>query len=241
MPTWRVSLSKLITWHFFLLQLSLHIIIINTNFFSFKNLADRELENFLNSASKSPFSVPTITSSATLNPAPYTEIDFVKRLQPKLSEIRRVYLSPDFKFYRRPQIKIDLSAIKNAIASELGVEEDDGESFRRWRMRFKEKEREEGQFGFLKMSNVKLPESGVAFVDRRMGLDRCREMCRRNCSCRGYSDVDISGGGTVGAGFLVRDSCEPPAFDMEAVVHGGGQLGRKKIGVDDDDVEAELE
>ncbi|KAL3642741.1 Digalactosyldiacylglycerol synthase 1, chloroplastic [Castilleja foliolosa] len=114
---------------------------------SFKNLADRELENFLNSASKSPFSVPTITASATLNPAPYTEIDFVKRLQPKLSEIKRVYSSPDFKFYRRPQIKIDLSSIKNAIASEVGVEEDDGESFRRWRMRFKEKEREEGQFG----------------------------------------------------------------------------------------------
>ncbi|GFP86126.1 digalactosyldiacylglycerol synthase 1 chloroplastic [Phtheirospermum japonicum] len=113
---------------------------------SFKNLADRELENFLNSASKSPFSVPTITASATLNPAPHGEIDFVKRLQPKLSEIRRVYSSPDFKFYRRPQIKIDLSAIKNAIVSEVGEEEDERESFRRWRMRFKE-EREEGQFG----------------------------------------------------------------------------------------------
>ncbi|KAL3637830.1 hypothetical protein CASFOL_018278 [Castilleja foliolosa] len=62
-----------------------------------------------------------------------------------------------------------------------------GESFRRWRMRFKEKEREEEQFGFLKMSNVKLPESGAAFVDRSMGLDRCREMCRRNCSCRWFT------------------------------------------------------
>ncbi|KAI3472084.1 hypothetical protein Pfo_029120 [Paulownia fortunei] len=108
---------------------------------SFKNLADRELENFLNSASKSPFSVPTITASATLSPAPLAEIDFVKKLQPKLSEIRRAYSSPDFKFYPRPQIKIDLSAIKNAIVAER-------ERFRKWgRLRFKERERDEGQFG----------------------------------------------------------------------------------------------
>ena len=48
---------------------------------SFKNLAtsfDRELENFINSASTS-FSVPAIRS-------PPAEIDFVKRLQLKLSE-----------------------------------------------------------------------------------------------------------------------------------------------------------
>ncbi|KAK4396594.1 Digalactosyldiacylglycerol synthase 1, chloroplastic [Sesamum angolense] len=120
---------------------------------SFKNLADKELENFLNSASKSPFSVPTITASATLNPAPPAEIDFVKKLQPKLSEIRRAYSSPEFKFYPRPQIKIDLSAIKNAIVAEVGEEEeedeeDDRERLRKWRrVRFKDREREEGQFG----------------------------------------------------------------------------------------------
>ncbi|KAL3839358.1 hypothetical protein ACJIZ3_023949 [Penstemon smallii] len=115
---------------------------------SFKNLADRELENFINSASKSPFSVPTITASATFNPAPPAEIDFVKRLQPKLSEIRRAYSSPDFKLYPRPQIKIDLSAIKNAIVAE--VEEDEQEAkerFNTWRrVMYKEREKEE-QFG----------------------------------------------------------------------------------------------
>ncbi|KAL6575083.1 Digalactosyldiacylglycerol synthase 1, chloroplastic [Orobanche minor] len=116
---------------------------------SFKNLADRELENFLNSASRSPVNVPTITASATLNPAPLAEIDFMKKLKPKLSEIRRVYSSPDFKFYQRSQIKLDLSAIKNAIVSEVGDGdvEDERESFRKWRIKFKEKEREEGQFG----------------------------------------------------------------------------------------------
>ncbi|XP_057778325.1 digalactosyldiacylglycerol synthase 1, chloroplastic [Salvia miltiorrhiza] len=118
---------------------------------SFKNLADKELENFLNSASRTPFSVPTITASATLNPAPPAEIDFVKKLQPKLSEFRRAYSSPDFKFYPRPQIKINLSAIKNAIVAEVGEdedEEDERETLRKWRgVRLKEKEREEGQFG----------------------------------------------------------------------------------------------
>ncbi|KAG8376812.1 hypothetical protein BUALT_Bualt09G0102800 [Buddleja alternifolia] len=115
---------------------------------SFKNLADKELENFLNSASKSPFSVPSITASATFNHAPPAEIDFVKRLQPKLSEIRRAYSSPDFKFHPRPKIKIDLSSIKSAIVAEVGEEEDERLRLRKWRrVRFKVGEREEGQFG----------------------------------------------------------------------------------------------
>lgn len=117
---------------------------------SFKNLADKELENFLNSAYKSPFPVPTITASATTTPA---EIDFVKKIRPKLSEIRRQYSSPDFKWSQwspKPKIRIDLSAIKNAIVSEVEDEEDERENFRKWRrVRFKEREREEGKFGEL--------------------------------------------------------------------------------------------
>ncbi|XP_062112450.1 digalactosyldiacylglycerol synthase 1, chloroplastic [Humulus lupulus] len=87
---------------------------------SFKNLAtsfDRELENFINSAST--FSVPAIRS-------PPAEIDFVKKLQPNLSEFRRAYSSPDFSKKvlekwgpRSSRIRIDLSAIKNAIVSEV--------------------------------------------------------------------------------------------------------------------------
>ncbi|XP_077235617.1 UDP-Glycosyltransferase superfamily protein [Tasmannia lanceolata] len=90
---------------------------------SFKNLAtsfDRELENFLNTASSS-FSVP-IQSAPSLPPP---ELEFVKRLQPKFSEFRRAYSSPDFsqkvlqKWNPRSRIRIDLSAIKNAIVSEV--------------------------------------------------------------------------------------------------------------------------
>ncbi|XP_051128440.1 receptor-like serine/threonine-protein kinase SD1-8 [Andrographis paniculata] len=50
--------------------------------------------------------------------------------------------------------------------------------------------------GFFQLRNVKLPESGAAFVDEEMGLDGCRELCRRNCSCRGFSSVNITGGGS---------------------------------------------
>ncbi|XP_015900432.1 digalactosyldiacylglycerol synthase 1, chloroplastic [Ziziphus jujuba] len=92
---------------------------------SFKNLAtsfDRELENFFNSAST--FSVPAIRSS------PPAEIDFVKKLKPKLSEFRRAYSSPDFskkvleKWGPSSRIRIDLSAIRNAIVSEVDEERD---------------------------------------------------------------------------------------------------------------------
>ncbi|CAJ2632242.1 unnamed protein product [Trifolium pratense] len=87
---------------------------------SFKNLAtsfESEIENFLNSAAPA-FSVPAISSP------PPAEIEFVKKLQPKLSEIRRAYSSPDFskkvleKWRPSAKIRIDLSAIKNAIVSE---------------------------------------------------------------------------------------------------------------------------
>ena len=92
---------------------------------SFENLVtsfDRELENFFNSATTS-FSMPAIQS-------PPTEIDFVKRLQPKLSEFQWAYLSPDRskkvleKWTIRSQLRIDLSVIRNAIVAE--VEDGDG-------------------------------------------------------------------------------------------------------------------
>ncbi|XP_059296190.1 digalactosyldiacylglycerol synthase 1, chloroplastic-like [Lycium ferocissimum] len=115
---------------------------------SFKNLADREFENFLNSASiSSPFVVPVITSSATTM-TPVKEIDFVKKLKPKLSEIRRVYSSPEFKWPTQGKLKIDLSAIKNAIVSEVEEEE-------RWRKWRRERLKEEGQFGEFNWEPIK--------------------------------------------------------------------------------------
>lgn len=77
----------------------------------------------------------------------------MKKLRPKLTEFRRAYSSPDFKWSQwspKPKIAIDLSAIKNAIGAEVEEEEDERVRFRRWRkVRFKEGDREEGQFGEL--------------------------------------------------------------------------------------------
>ncbi|KAJ9559039.1 LOW QUALITY PROTEIN: hypothetical protein OSB04_013653 [Centaurea solstitialis] len=104
---------------------------------SFKNLAssfDREFENFLNSASRSTFPVTAISNSSSAYPA---EIDFVKKLQPKLTEFRRAYSSPDFsrrvleKWNPKAKIRIDLSAIRNAIVSEVEEVGGDGERYRR--------------------------------------------------------------------------------------------------------------
>ncbi|XP_011042596.1 PREDICTED: digalactosyldiacylglycerol synthase 1, chloroplastic-like [Populus euphratica] len=95
---------------------------------SFKNLAnsfDREIENFFNSASIASFSVPSPLKPST---SP-TEIDFMKKLQPKISEIRRVYSAPEIskkvleKWGPTAKLGIDLSAIKNAIVAE-GEDED---------------------------------------------------------------------------------------------------------------------
>lgn len=124
----------------------------------FKNLADRELENFLNSASISPFAVPAITASVTTTPA---EIEFVKKLRPKLSEIRRAYSSSEFKWPSQGKLRIDLSAIRNAIVAE--VEEEEKEIWRKWsRHRLKE-ERHFGEFDWepIKALKIRLKELEV--------------------------------------------------------------------------------
>ena len=61
---------------------------------------------------------------------PLAKIDFLKRLQQKLSEFRQAYSSPNFskkvleKWTLRSQLRIDLSAIRNAIVAK--VEDGDG-------------------------------------------------------------------------------------------------------------------
>ncbi|KAH0452396.1 hypothetical protein IEQ34_019695 [Dendrobium chrysotoxum] len=131
---------------------------------SFKDLADREVENFLHSASV--FSVP---SHSPMNSA-IAELEFVKRIQPKLSEFRRAYSSPDFsrkmleKWNPKPSIRIDLSGIRNAIVSE--VDHDGGlfdfESGRPRRLvrriRWKEREREKEEWEPIRQLKEKFKE-----------------------------------------------------------------------------------
>ena len=118
---------------------------------SFKNLAasfDREIENLIHSAAPT-FSVPAIRQSS--------EIDFMKKLQPKISEFRRVYSAPEIsrkvmeKWGPRAKLGIDLSRIRSAIVAEMNeTEEEDLDGiieFNKVRKGRRARYRDEGQFG----------------------------------------------------------------------------------------------
>ncbi|TKY59361.1 Receptor serine/threonine-protein kinase SD1-8 [Spatholobus suberectus] len=53
-----------------------------------------------------------------------------------------------------------------------------------------------GSDGFLHVENVKLPETTTVFVNRSMGLVECGDLCRRNCSCTAYANIEIANGGS---------------------------------------------
>ncbi|KAK8591571.1 hypothetical protein V6N13_031611 [Hibiscus sabdariffa] len=50
--------------------------------------------------------------------------------------------------------------------------------------------------GFLKYSNVKLPDSRQSWFNYSVNLDECKNLCTRNCSCTAYSNLDIRDGGS---------------------------------------------
>ncbi|KAK8489173.1 hypothetical protein V6N11_046285 [Hibiscus sabdariffa] len=118
---------------------------------SFKNLAasfDREIENLIQSAAPT-FSVPAIRQSS--------EIDFMKKLQPKITEFRRVYSAPEIsrkvmeKWGPRAKLGIDLSRIRSAIVAELDETEEEDMygimEFNKFRKGRRLRFTEEGQFG----------------------------------------------------------------------------------------------
>ncbi|XP_020102966.1 digalactosyldiacylglycerol synthase 1, chloroplastic-like isoform X2 [Ananas comosus] len=134
---------------------------------SLKNLADRELENFLHSASA--FSAPARPAAE----GSIVELEFVKRIQPKLSEIRRAYSSPDFsrkvleRWSPKSTIRVDLSAIKKAIVAEvdevggaldLGKERFRGQRKVLWKDREREEEEEGKEWEPIRMLKTGLKE-----------------------------------------------------------------------------------
>lgn len=98
---------------------------------SVKNLAstfDREIENFLNNSARSAFPVGSPSASSFSS-----EIGIMKKLQPKISEFRRVYSAPEISRKvmerwgpARAKLGMDLSAIKKAIVSEMELDERQG-------------------------------------------------------------------------------------------------------------------
>ncbi|PWA50481.1 receptor kinase 3 [Artemisia annua] len=53
-----------------------------------------------------------------------------------------------------------------------------------------------GSDGFLQLKNMKLPESSKVFVDQTMNLTTCGAICKRNCSCAAYANMEITRGGS---------------------------------------------
>ncbi|XP_060191128.1 G-type lectin S-receptor-like serine/threonine-protein kinase At4g27290 [Lycium barbarum] len=50
--------------------------------------------------------------------------------------------------------------------------------------------------GFIKYTGVKLPDTRFSWFNETMNLDECRAVCLRNCSCMGYTNLDIRNGGS---------------------------------------------
>ncbi|KAK1426227.1 hypothetical protein QVD17_14896 [Tagetes erecta] len=55
--------------------------------------------------------------------------------------------------------------------------------------------------GFVELARVKVPDTSTARVNMSLGLEACKELCLRNCSCMGYASgnisVEASGGGCI--------------------------------------------
>nr|GMC50521.1 G-type lectin S-receptor-like serine/threonine-protein kinase At4g27290 [Ipomoea batatas] len=50
--------------------------------------------------------------------------------------------------------------------------------------------------GFLKYSDIKLPDTKQSWYNESMSLQECKQVCLRNCSCMAYSTLNISNGGS---------------------------------------------
>ncbi|KAF8088865.1 hypothetical protein N665_0528s0023 [Sinapis alba] len=153
---------------------------------SVKNLAstfDREIENFLNNSAMSAFPV---VSSPSASSSFGNEIGIMKKLQPKISEFRRVYSAPEIsrKVMERwgpakAKLGIDLSAIKKAIVSEMEMDEREGVlemRRRRDRDRFREFYAEsegegEGEAGFGDWKPIRSLKSRLKEFEKRSSLE----------------------------------------------------------------------
>ncbi|XP_042752616.1 receptor-like serine/threonine-protein kinase SD1-8 [Lactuca sativa] len=50
--------------------------------------------------------------------------------------------------------------------------------------------------GFKLFKNMKLPETSKAFLDQTINLKKCGEICKTNCSCAAYANMDVTEGGS---------------------------------------------
>jgi len=50
--------------------------------------------------------------------------------------------------------------------------------------------------GFMKYTNMKLPDTSSSWFSKTMNLDECQKSCLNNCSCVAYANLDIRDGGS---------------------------------------------
>ncbi|KAL9321294.1 hypothetical protein ACSQ67_013133 [Phaseolus vulgaris] len=82
---------------------------------------------------------------------------------------------------------------------------------------------------FLHLEDVKLPETSSVFANRSMNLEECKDLCRRNCSCTAYANIEVTNGGTG----CVTWSAE--LIDMRKYPSGGQDLFVRLAASDADD------
>ncbi|KAL8159784.1 hypothetical protein V2J09_001321 [Rumex salicifolius] len=84
-----------------------------------------------------------------------------------------------------------------------------------------------GTDGFWVLRNMKLPMSGAATVDRGMGLEACREACKKDCNCTAYANAQVVGGVRSGCVMWTGD-----LLDMRNFQDGGQDLYIRLAAVD---------
>ncbi|KAG4383856.1 hypothetical protein GLYMA_13G160900v4 [Glycine max] len=51
-------------------------------------------------------------------------------------------------------------------------------------------------YGFLKYTQMKLPDTSSSWFNKTMKLEDCHKLCLENCSCLAYASLDVRGGGS---------------------------------------------
>ncbi|XP_048438353.1 G-type lectin S-receptor-like serine/threonine-protein kinase At1g11410 isoform X2 [Pyrus x bretschneideri] len=72
--------------------------------------------------------------------------------------------------------------------------------------------------GFVKMENVKVPDTSSIKLEKNLSLEACKDECLKNCTCLVYAIEDVTNGGT---GFMTwyRD-----LMDTKQLTEGGQDL-----------------
>ncbi|KAJ4872826.1 Receptor-like serine/threonine-protein kinase SD1-8 [Raphanus sativus] len=67
--------------------------------------------------------------------------------------------------------------------------------------------------GFLRLNNMKLPDTVTATVDRRIDVEKCEERCLSDCNCTSFATADVRAGG-VGCIFWTGEIVDIRKYDV---------------------------